>query len=139
MIISVAGPIIDSIVGSVKNAQNLDINGQRNLIDVALQKVYNKSANKAEKLANKLAALPYIQRTPALSKAVDNMSNRIRKQQSDLKNDEVEAMKIALDTNMKLDNAADSTIFTRSDKINKLKGEIENASSKIEEIEQKIK
>lgn len=138
LIASLLGPIIDMEVNKIKNKQNVTIDNLRSLISAAFSKAQNLGNNKIEQLNNKLTALPFIQRTPALMNAIDNAYDGIRNKISELRSDIVEAEVNSQKLINTVNQAENANVFERADKISKAEEEVNNGLQKITKIEEKL-
>lgn len=136
--LGVVDSIAQEITRKVKEGQNVSIDELKSYINRSLSQAYAKSTTKGDRLANQLSALSIVQRTPALSSAVDSMHDRIQREQSQL-NDDISTLNILeADSNLKIAEAEDHDVFGRQNQINLAKEAINKNVSKIKEIEKRL-
>lgn len=137
-ILSIGGPVVDTVVSHYKHKQNLTIDEARSLISNALNRVYSRSQERGEILSNKLMSLSIIQKTPALYDAVDQAYNSALHEKAKLQDEVSKAEVVAAKADNALNNADSATIFTRSKEIKNATQEVNNALQTLQQVEQKL-
>lgn len=138
-VVSLVGTAADAIAKDIKGGQDVTINQLRLLVQTGLSKAYSKNIKLGDKLANQLNSLTIVQRTPALSRAIDETYNRIKQQKSDLEDENIREEAKALKVQNKIDEASDANVFKRKKKIEQAKQEVlNNYETPIQSVETQI-
>lgn len=138
LVLSILGASADPIVRKIRSKQNVTIDDARLLINSALSMAQNLGQDKLDKISEGLMNLSVIQKTPALSDAINKAYKRLINERTELKSDINRLESDSLKSQVKLDQAEDYPIFGRKKKIKEAVKEANNYVQEAEKFEKRL-
>lgn len=137
-ILSTLGAVAQPIIQSIKSGKWEKLDKVRNAVQRALALANNKGQAKLDELSSKLMSLDLIQRTPALSSAIDNAKQKVKDKINSLRDDISEMELLTVETEQAANRAEDSNLFQIGKRTKQAEEAAEKNVQQIKEIERRL-